>query len=441
MGQMREGRTTRTSAPASAICTQATGPASGRGGASASAGGSAAQAEAPHQARMGSRSRGSRITLAFTRPRLLAHGPGRRRASRTPQDTRMRILNVGDFNWMTGREGDTANVDLFAIRQKLSRAAVRAGHLVVEFSDRAVSRTRAPLRIKALGRAACNTLFLRLVDEVRPELILLHFADDLSNATLAAARALSKGVRIVDVNIDPLPSPRTRARLLARREAVDATFVTTAGPTLAELAGARSFVAFMPNPVDAAVETGRAFADPALRSDLVFPAGDDSPRQLGEARLRPSQVLADLSAALPELRVASPGLGQPRLRGRVYFEALEGARMGLSLSRWSDQPLYASDRMAHMLGSGLLTFVDARSGFQALYGDDALATYTDLDDLKRQIRAFASDDARLRATAERGWRRTFELFEAGRVFDYLLAQVFEDAGAKDAPWPSQRWRR
>ena len=366
---------------------------------------------------------------------------GRRRAPRARQGTLMRILNVGDFNWMTGRERSTANVDLFAIRQKLSRAAVRAGHLVVEFSDRAVARARAPLRIKALGRAACNALFLRLVDEVRPELILLHFADDLTNATVQEARALSRGVRIADVNIDPLPSLRTRARLLARREAVDATFVTTAGPTLAEFAGARSFVAFMPNPVDAAVETGRAFADPAPNTDLVFPVGDDSPRQLGEAQVRPSQVLADLRAALPGLRITSPGLGAPRLRGRAYLDALERARMGLSLSRCSDQPLYASDRMAHMLGSGLLTFVDARSGFQALYDPDDLPTYTDLEDLERQVHAFADDDARLRETAERGWRRTFELFAVERVFAYLLAQVFDEDGAWDVPWPSQRWRR
>ncbi len=350
----------------------------------------------------------------------------------------MRILNVGDFNWMTGRERDTANVDLYAIRQKLGRAAVRAGHMVVEFSDRAVSRTRAPLRLRALGVRACNALFLRMVDEVRPELILLHFADDIANATLDEARQLSPGVRIADIGIDPLPSPRTRARLLRRRDAVDATFVTTAGKGLRAFAGRRSFVAFMPNPVDAAVETGRAFDNPSPGADLVFPAGDDSPRQVGGLASKPSAIVADLRASLPGLRLASPGLGQPRLRGRAYFEALEDARMGLALSRHGDQPLYASDRMVHMLGSGLLTFVDARAGFQAMYGREALATYADLDDLKRRIQAFRADDALARDVGERGWRRTFALFEAGRVFAYLLAQL--DGGAMAVEWPCERWR-
>ena len=353
----------------------------------------------------------------------------------------MRILNVGDFNWMTGRERDTANVDLFAIRQKLGRAAVRAGHMVVEFSDRAVSRTRAPLHIRPLGVRACNALFLRLVDEVRPDLILLHFADDIANATLDEARRLSPGVRIADINIDPLPSPRTRTRLLHRRDNVDALFVTTAGEGLRAFAGHRSFAAFMPNPVDVAVETGRAFDTTQPRHDLIFPAGDDSPRQLGAETLRPSELLARLRRELPQMRVASPGLDQPRLRGRGYFEALERASMGWALSRFSDQPLYASDRMAHMLGSGLLTLVDARSGFQSLYQPDELVTYTDFEDLTRRLRTYLHDDAERRAVAERGRRRTFELFEAARVFAYVLDQLFQDGGAPAVEWPATRWRR
>ena len=352
----------------------------------------------------------------------------------------MRILNVGDFNWMTGRERDTANVDLFAIRQKLGRAAVRAGHMVVEFSDRAVSRTHAPLGIRRLGVAACNALFLRMVDEVAPELILLHFADDIANATLDEARRLSPGVVIAAVTIDPLPSPRTRARLLRRRDAVDAIFVTTAGEALRAFAGPGSFVAFMPNPVDAAVETGRAFAAPDPPTGLILPAGDDDPRQIGDIAARPSALLRELQACAPGLRIASPGIGQPRLRGRAYLAAVEGARMGWALSRHNDQPLYASDRMAHMLGSGLLTFVDARVGFQALLGPDALATYVDLDDLKRQVRSFHHDGARARAIAERGRQAAFELFEAGRVLAYLCSQLFDSAGAQDWAWPTTRWR-
>src|SRR5579863_4602936 len=109
----------------------------------------------------------------------------------------MRILNVADFNWMTGAERHTANLSLFDICRKFSLAASRANHLVTEFSDRAVARMGP--RIGGLGEARADRRFLQVVDELRPHLILPHFADRISNTALAEAKRLSAGVHIVDI--------------------------------------------------------------------------------------------------------------------------------------------------------------------------------------------------------------------------------------------------
>ncbi len=352
----------------------------------------------------------------------------------------MRILNVGDFNWMTGRETHTANVDLFPIRSKLTNAAIRAGHFVAEYSDRAVARRAAAWPWGGVSPKAARQGFLQMVDEVRPDLILLHFADHIDTPTLDEARRLAPGVAVVDINIDPLPDPKTIARLEQRKGAVDALFVTTAGPGLRRFAGDRSFVAFMPNPVDPTVETARVFEAEQTSADLILPLGDDSPRQFGDRRQPPSQIVGDLRGRLPELRLDTPGLGSPRLRGFRYFEALESARMGWALSRYHDQPWYASDRMAHMLGSGLLTLIDAKSGFDQVYAEDEIVFYSGLDDLAPKLTALLEDKARARDMAERGWRKTWAVFEVGRVFAYLLDQLYRDGGAAGAPWPSQRWQ-
>lgn len=352
----------------------------------------------------------------------------------------MRILNVGDFDWATGRERDTVNIELFAVRRKLGAAATRAGHLVVEFSDRAVARIRGPLGVQGLGGGAANRVFLQFVEEVRPGLILLNFADELANATLREARQLSPGVLIAEINVDPLQDPKNRERLLRRRNAVDATFVTTAGPALKEFAGSTGFVAYMPNPVDRSVETGRAFAAETFQTDLILPVKDDEPRQIGETQTRPSELAEQIRRDAPDLRVRLPGLTpEPRLRGRAYIEALEQSRMGLALSRHNDQPLYASDRTVHMLGCGLLTFLDAKAGWDRFYTPEDVAFYTDTEDLKAQITAFAADDARRQAVARRGWRRTFDLFEGRRVLDYLMEQLAGSPKANDYGWPGERW--
>jgi hypothetical protein len=352
----------------------------------------------------------------------------------------MRLLNVGDFNWMTGAESHTANLSLFDIRRKFSHAATRAGWLVVEFSDRAVARVAAPFGLRGFGARTADRRFLQVVDELRPDLILLHFADAISNAALNEARKLSPGVRIADINIDPIWTLKNQRRLAARTGVADALFVTTADPALAKYAGPGAFAAFCPNPVDPAIETGRAFDIAAPAHDLLFPASDDEPREVGSGQMAPSLATALLAAEVPGLRLLAPGVGdEPRRRGADYLDVLSSARMGWSLSRRGSLPLYASDRMAHFFGSGLTVLLDRRAGFDRFYDGGDAVFYGDLPELAAQVRRLIADDALARAMARRGWEKTWTLFHADRVLAYLLAQLFENGGARDYEWPCERW--
>jgi hypothetical protein len=353
----------------------------------------------------------------------------------------MRILNVADFNWMTGAESDTARLSLFDICRKFTHAATRANHLVVEFSDRAVARGGAPLRLKSLGRAWANRRFLQVVDELKPDLVLLHFADLIDNAALVEARRLSPGMKIADINIDPIWTPKNQKRLALRRGVADALFVTTADPALRRYVGPGAFAAYLPNPVDPAVETGRVFEADEVAADLLFPCSDEAARQVGGVDVQPSIAALNLKGAVPGLRLSTPGLcGQEEARGHAYFQALADARMGWALSRRADQPLYASDRMAHMFGWGLAVLLDRRAGFDRFYGPGEAIFYSDLDDLARAVRRLIADDAAARAIAERGWEATWRLFHGDQVLAYVLAQLFDDGAASEYEWPCDRWR-
>jgi hypothetical protein len=348
----------------------------------------------------------------------------------------MRILNVADFNWMTGAERSTANLSLFDICRKFTLAASRANHLVVEFSDRAVARTAPPL---VRGRTV-DRRFLQAVDELRPDLILLHFADRISNPALVEARALAPGVVIADINIDPIDTAKNQRRLGLRTGVADALFVTTAEPALGRYAGPGAFAAYLPNPVDRAIESGRAFENAAPAFDVLLTVSDAAPREIGDARLAPAEAVARLKAEAPGVRISAPGVGgEPVARGVRYFDALNSARAGWALSRRASLPLYASDRMAHFFGWGLAVLLDRRAGFERFYGPDEAVFYDDLAGLAAGASRLTADDAAARALAERGWQKTWTLFDSGRVFDYVLAQLFADGGARAYEWPCERW--
>jgi hypothetical protein len=351
----------------------------------------------------------------------------------------MRILNVADFNWMTGAERHTASLSLFDICRKFTLAATRADHLVVEFSDRAVARMASPFGLG--GREAwANRRFLQVVDELKPELILLHFADHISNPSLTEARGLSPGVVIADINIDPIDTAKNQRRLALRKGVADALFVTTADPALAANVEAVAFAAYLPNPVDRSIEVGRAFETEATAFDVLFPASDDRPREIGDALVTPTEAAARLEAATPGLRLSTPGVGgQAQARGYRYFRALQSARAGWALSRRASMPLYASDRMAHFFGWGLAVLLDRRAGFDRFYGEDEAVFYNALPDLAASVGRILADDAAARELARRGWAKTWALFDSARVLAYVLEQLFNDGGARDYAWPCERW--
>ena len=235
----------------------------------------------------------------------------------------MRILNVGDFNWMTGAERGGVNLSLFDIRQKFSLAAGRAGHLVVEFSDRAVARSAPAFSTRSARAARAGRRFLQTVDELKPDLILLHFADRIDNKALAEARTLSPGVLIADVNIDPIDTTKNQRRLAARQGVADALFVTTAEPALGAYVGPGAFAAYLPNPVDRSVESGRVFDNPAPTFDLLFSASDEGPREIGSERVGPTQAVGRLRAAVPGLLRSAA----ERARGLVPIAASQSASL------------------------------------------------------------------------------------------------------------------
>jgi len=341
----------------------------------------------------------------------------------------MRVLLVGN---LYGRD-DCAS--FYMIMQKLVHGFARAGHAVQVFNDREVARAANIFRARKLGVRTANRRLLRACVNFRPDLVLLGHCEMIGNDTVAAIRRAVPDARIVYRNVDPLHDPRNRARIARRAPAVDAVFLTTAGEAAAAFADSGTPIHFMPNPVDPAVETLRAFARGDQAHDLFFAIS-----AVIDAR-DPRLAMANrLETALPEVAFDFRGMkGRPSQRGAAYFDLLAEARMGLSFSRVNDHYLYSSDRMAQYLGNGLLTFVDRATGFGELFAADELGLYGDFDELVDKIRHFRANDGERRRVAERGWRKAHAMFDPLRVVRYIEEVTFAKNFSSDYEWPTHAW--
>ena len=255
-----------------------------------------------------------------------------------------------------------------SIQLKLSNGLTRLGHLVLNFADRDVARAKSWTGSRKFGRRAVNAALLAFCRHHRPDILLLGHADMIAAETVAAIRAEIKPLRVGQWNADPLFEPDNIRRLRGKFDVVDTTFVTTAGAPLAALGAGGHAVSFMPNPVDASIEKGRADLLREAPFDLFYACGNPGvpPREICGGTWNMNDFFAMLADRLPSLRMKLPGIDKaPHLTAAAYQQALEHSAIGLNISRRADFPPYSSDRLAQILGNGCVVAMERATGYTA----------------------------------------------------------------------------
>jgi len=322
--------------------------------------------------------------------------------------------------------------DFYMILPKLLHGFIRLGCNLQVFNDREVARGSTPLLSTGPGHRAANRKLIETARNFRPDLVLLGHCELIENATLETLRAENPGLRIAYRNVDTLTDAANRERLNRRAGTVDAIFVTSAAPIHDVPPDSRAKVYFMPNPVDPAIDAGRAFARSDQAFDLFFAVGTR------DGRDKRVQFLQQALQRLDGLKADILGLpGRAPLRGAAFLDAMTDARMGFNMSRPDNVYLYASDRMSQLLGNGLLTFVGRSTGFQDLFGEDEIAFFGDIDELVEKLDFFRRRDDRRRATAKAGWQAAHSMFASHRVAKYILERSFAEPLSESYHWPTE----
>ena len=320
---------------------------------------------------------------------------------------------------------------------KLSNGLIRNGHLVLNFSDRDVARARSLFGNRKLGRRPANAALLAFCRHHRPDVLLLGHADVIEAATIAAVREAIPGLRVAQWNVDPLFEPDNIRRIIGKQAAVDATFVSTAGPHMRALRDGGHRVAFLPNPVDLSIERGRGELAGRLDHDLFYACGHPARplRLICGREWDMEDFFRTLLPMLPGIRPLFGGLlGHPHFVGAGDQAALETAAMGLNVSRRPDHYLYSSDRLAQLAGNGLVVLIERTTGYGDVFSDDEMGFFASLDELAALIARLAADPARRRAVAAAGRARYVALFNERAVAARLLDVLFEATDPDRMPW-------
>ena len=318
--------------------------------------------------------------------------------------------------------------------RKLMCGAIRNDWRICEFSDRDMARLLAPLGIRSLGGVIANRKLLLTAKNFRPDIMLLGHCDYITNETLAAIRKAVPGIRIAHFNVDPLWQPRTRVQMADRMESCDALFATTAGEVLKTWTTGRNAVAYMPNPSDPSMENQDNGAKTDFARDLFF-AGN--PRE-GDPRW---DLLRELLPKIEgKLRVEIFGADRPSIWGADYEDVLATSKMSLNLNRREGDLWYSSDRIAHLMGFGILTFQSSKNGMQRFFTDRETVWFDGAADLAEKILRYQADDAARAAVASAGRAKYHALFNGARVLRFMVETMLGEPYSEPYEWAEEVYR-
>ena len=345
------------------------------------------------------------------------------------------ILHIGQFNQLKLKR-----CFMNQIAPKISNGLTRNGYNVLNYNDRDLLRYFSFGFCKQIGLWRLNRHLVDYCLKTLPDAIILGHADTIYPKTLAKIKELLPDIRILQYNVDwilPECEQGNIDRIASKLDVVDITLVTTGDEQLLkQFKRPGNIVGFLPNPTDESIETMNMFEQAHPTADVYYCAGNGT-RQFGDREIPAREVVSYIRRQLPGLKLFFAGMSaDTRLNGACYQKSFAFSGMGLNISRRNDVYLYSSDRIAHIMGNGLLCFMDKRSGFHRLFNTDEVVFYDNPEDLCTKIRYYADHPQERQAIAKKGCLKYRRDFNERIVAKYMTDLLFHTFDADMYPFPT-----
>jgi len=334
----------------------------------------------------------------------------------------LKILHITNFN-----ERHDGRLH-YNTGKRINNGFIRLGHNVLQISDRdIISNYRNITDIK--GTHTLNKKIISNYNNFKPDLIVLGHADSVLSSTLIDLKNKDKKLKICQWFLDPVIKfgpdyDRNKRRILDKVDCLDASFITT-NPTSIKFKIENSF--FIPNPADISFETLENYKHDC-ENDLFFAISHGVHR----GKLKPGKedkrekMINKLSKQNPNIKFDFYGFKQNQpIWGGDFIQKLAQSKMALNLSRGNPTKYYSSDRLAQLMGNGLLTFIDEKTCYSDFFNKKELITYSNISDLSEKINKYKKDDKTRKQIAKNGKLKYLKYFNSNLVAQFMIDKTFQ----------------
>ena len=330
-----------------------------------------------------------------------------------------KILHISNF----GIKTDHRLFNL-SIANKLSNGFIRNGHDVINFDYRDfLNRFFYP--------DAVDKKILSISKNYKPDLVLLGHNNLLKRETLLLLKK-NLNCKIAlwyeDHVIKNDPNYINNLKLIEKNhDLIDNYFITTS-PDIIKTKIKKNKIDFLPIPVDSNIENG-TFYEFTKSKDLFFALSHGVnygklKKNTNDNRLKFIEELLKNTSDTFNFHFLGLFDEQPKWNYEFNKELMI-SKTALNLSRGGPSKYSSSNRIASLMGNGVLPFIHEKVKYQDFFNNDEIITYKNSTDLITKLSSIKNNDQKLIKRSKNSKKRYFDIFNNILITDFLIYKIFK----------------
>ena len=334
---------------------------------------------------------------------------------------KLRIINI----YNTGQKNFHRLYNI-SLGKKFTNGFIRNGHDVLEISDRDfIRQNRNIFQAKNINKF--QDYLVKTSKNYNPDLIYFGHTQNISIETIREFKNINENLIISQWNEDPVMkslnySKKNIQNITNYSNIVDHNFITTHPSVLKNQNINIKNLHFLFIPVDKNIECFNVSKNRPIK-DLFYAMSHGVNRATLKKGKNDSRIhfLNSLIKKLENIDYDFYGFqNKEPIWGNDFYKALINSKMGLNLSRGLPTKHYSSNRIASLMGNGLLTFVDKKTQLNDMFTKNEIVMYENINDLTNKINFYKKNDHLRSKIAAAGRKRYFKLFNELRTTKYIV---------------------
>ena len=329
-----------------------------------------------------------------------------------------KILHISNF----GIKNDHRLFNL-SIAKKISNGFIRNGHDVINFDYR--SHNEGFLLNNSIDKK-----IISITNNYRPDLILLGHNNSLSRSSILSLKEKFR-VKVAMWYEDHVmkgdPSYRKNLDLIEKNnDIIDNYFITTS-PDIIKTKIKKNKINFLPIPVDPNIENGK-FYEVKKNKDLFFALSHGvNYGKLKKNTFDERTMFIDklISYSNNKINFNILGLYNEEPKWNYDFtDELMVCKTALNLSRGGPNKYASSNRIASLMGNGVLPFIHSKVKYQDFFDNDEIIIYNDHKDLINKLIRIINKPKELKLRSIKSKKSYFNYFQNNIIADFIISKIF-----------------